>query len=96
MSVKIIKGALVPKTREPAPLVEDAPKATVVPSQRDAGRSDDEAWWQDHGLAPGAQPKACPYCKHPYLKPCGEQEHENCQNWHVVQKRMKKNVASAD
>jgi hypothetical protein len=95
MSVKIIKGALSPPTREPAPLVEDAPKATVEPNQAMLD-AQSLAWWNEHGLAPGAQPKTCPYCKHPYLKPCGEQEHVNCQNWRVVRKRMKKNVASAD
>ncbi len=94
MAIKIIKGALPPK-RPAAELVEDAPKATIKRSQAIVD-AQTMKWWQDHGLEPNAQPKTCPYCKHPYLKPCGEQEHENCQNWHVVQKRMKKNVASAE
>ena len=57
MGIKIIKGALPPK-REPAPLVEDAPKATVVPSQA-AMDAKTLKWWQEHGLEHGAKPVPC-------------------------------------
>jgi len=89
MGIKIIKGALPPK-REPAPLVEDAPKATVVPSQA-AMDAQTIAWWQKHGLEPGAKPVLCKFCGHPYLKPCDEEKHVRCQNFHVIQRRAKAN-----
>lgn len=36
----------------------------------------------------GARPstaKACPYCKHPYLKPCNEKTKNDCPNYKFLQ-----------
>jgi len=80
MALRIIKTGKAP---EAAPLVADAPKATV---------DDPEAWWEEHNVAPNAKRKTCPFCQGSFLTPCKEREHARCQNFQAVQKR-KANVS---
>jgi hypothetical protein len=88
----VIKKGAGAGRREPAPLVEDAPKAEVAkePVQKTPKQTLD--WWAEHGMPPNAKPVKCSYCQQLYLKPCAEEQHAGCQNFQFAETRKKRNA----
>ena len=92
MAIKILKKREAPEMREAAPLVSDAaPAEPGKVEQKPEAKTPKAAldWWKAHGLPVNAQPRICVFCGHPYLKPCGEENHGACQNFHVAEEKRK-------
>jgi hypothetical protein len=76
--------AIIIKRRHAVPITAAPLAAEAVKAPKERTNADALADWKANHIPMNAKPVQCPYCKHVYLKPCGEAEHKGCLNFLVI------------
>lgn len=99
MAIKIVKKAMAPDSRAPAPIIPRQPEPTTAPksspkappapaipkSQKPLAKSSEEFSKNPNGMRL-PEPTVCSFCEHPYVFPC-HGKGANCMNAKFIRDR---------